>query len=289
MVSILNERGLAEHLETAEKRISSCSPQDVPKLFSSIPLDVFGLLLLDPPSVFPHLREFFPRMPPDSFQERWVGSSGVVLLRRSIAFVSSLVAGYERYVGKPLQDSTVLDYGCGWGRLLRLLYKYVPETQLFGVDAWPEILEIAHETGVRGNLAQIADYPETLPFNVKFDLIFAFSVFTHLSPRAQERALKLLSTSVTDNGLMVVTIRPGSYWITAGHKDAERLTIEHNSVGFAFSPHNRNPIDGDIPYGDTSITVGYIEREWRDWSLLETDYNSIDPEQILVFLRKRRS
>jgi hypothetical protein len=39
-------------------------------------------------------------------------------------------------------------------------------------------------------------------------------------------------------------------------------------------PHNRAQIDGDITYGDASIALEFIEREWR---IADRQANSIDP------------
>jgi trans-aconitate methyltransferase len=37
-----------------------------------------------------------------------------------------------------LSDARVLDYGCGRGRLTRLLYKYIPYSRLYALDPWDE-------------------------------------------------------------------------------------------------------------------------------------------------------
>src|SRR4029077_744564 len=44
------------------------------------------------------------------------------------------------------------------------------------------------------------------------DLIYAFSVFTHLSERAAIMALTTLRRYVARGGLFVITIRPKEYW-----------------------------------------------------------------------------
>jgi len=286
-ISILKEQQFAEILAIAERDIAHASPAEVPKLFASLPLDVFALLLLDPPDSYPNLRAFLPRMPSAELQENWVGASGIRLLGRSVAFVRSVIAAYDRFADKPLVDSKVLDYGCGWGRLMRLFYKDVPTTQLYGVDAWPDILATARELGMRGNLAAIDEYPERLPFEARFELIFAFSVFTHLSQKAQRRALKVLADAITDDGLLVLTILAREFWLVSGHRDAEKLINEHDRVGFAFCPQNRKATDGDIPFGDTSLSIRYTKSDWTQWSLLDIDYNLADPMQVILFLRKR--
>ena len=70
-------------------------------------------------------------------------------------------------------------------RLIRLLYKYVPVNNIYGVDPWDKSIEICEESNIKANL-YISEYiPRTLPTpqNIKFDFIMAFSVFTHLSEK----------------------------------------------------------------------------------------------------------
>jgi SAM-dependent methyltransferase len=293
--SILRERVFAEHLANADQRIVHAAPRDVPGLFDRVPLDVFGLLLLELPDEYPNIKRYFPQMPPDELQRSWVGASGETLLNQSVAAVKSFVAGYREHVGRPIAQANVLDYGCGWGRLLRLFYKYVPDTGLYGVDASPQILDVARELRVRGQLALIDEYPEALPFrDTKFDFIYCFSVLTHLSRRAQAKSLALWHRYLADDGLIAATIRPRQYWAASTEwkqisaSDADEQMTQHDVHGFAYKPHNRPSIGGDIPYGDASVDIDYIRRNWHGWEVASLDYSLLDPLQVIVFLKKRR-
>ena len=119
----------------------------------NIPLDAFGYLLLDVPPEFPNLKAFFPSMAPDAVQDTWTGNHGISLLQQSAAFMRTLVSGYEAITGHAIEDATVLDYGCGWGRLIRLLYKYVAHEQIYAVDPWDKSIEVCREHGIKAHLA----------------------------------------------------------------------------------------------------------------------------------------
>ncbi len=54
-----------------------------------------------------------------------------------------------------LADERVLDFGVGWGRLIRLFAHDVPANQLFGVDVDADILEVCAQTGVPGTLSLV--------------------------------------------------------------------------------------------------------------------------------------
>ncbi len=281
MVTLYNDR-----LSDIDAILGSSESSQVPLIFKDIPLDIFGQLLLDVPSIFPSIRTFFPSMPSKELQNLWTGSHGEILLTQSLAAVRSITSGYSALTGRNIYDATVLDYGCGWGRLIRLLYKYLPSENIYAVDPWDESIKHCREHRVRANLA-ISDWiPRTLPFEHRFDLIFAFSVFTHLSKKTAHIVLDTLRKHVSHSGLLVITIRPREYWSfhEGGHLSSKMIPI-HDEHGYAFVPHNRPPVEGEVTYGDTSMSLEYLAKNLPNWKILASDYNLVDPYQIMLFLK----
>ena len=105
----------------------------------------------------------------------------------------------------------MLDFGCGWGRLTRMLAKDLEPGLLHGCDPAQSILDVIRKSGVPAELELSEFLPESLPFEEKFDLVFSFSVFTHISETAATKSLEAIHKSLNDDGLFVVTIRPPSY------------------------------------------------------------------------------
>jgi hypothetical protein len=87
---------------------------------------------------------------------------------------------------------------------------------------------------------------------------------------------------------VAATIRPKEYWRQIRAPDAEELVTQHDMQGFAYKPHDRPSIGGDIPYGDASIDIDYIRRNWHGWEVASLDYSLLDPLQVIVFLKKAR-
>ena len=275
-----------EEYGAIDQKIATVPSREVPRLLRNIPLDAFGHLLLDVPPEFPNLKAFFPSMPPDAVQDNWTGNHGITLLQRSAAFVRTLVSGYEAMTGHAIEDATVLDYGCGWGRLIRLLYKYVAHEQIYAVDPWDASIELCREHGIKAHLALSEFVPRSLPFARRFDLIYAFSVFTHLSEKTAHVVLSTLRDHIADTGLLVLTIRPKEYWHGASPGAVAAAMIKtHDKAGFAFIPLNLFPIDGEITYGDTSISLGYFDAHFPQWKLARVDYNLIDVYQVILFFQ----
>ncbi|MFP3565441.1 class I SAM-dependent methyltransferase [Paraburkholderia sp. SIMBA_030] len=255
-----------------------------------LPVDAVGDVLMYIPPEYEAARRALPPMAPDAIQDSWTGTHGYPLLLQSSAFIRVLENGFRRYAGRPLDDTKILDYGCGWGRLIRLLYRFTDPANIFGCDPWDRSIELCRESRLAGTFA-ISEYiPTKTPFpGQKFDLIYAFSVFTHLSARSGKAVMDVCRQSIADNGLMVVTIRPLSYWVSHDQKqnvvDVAAMQRDHVEKGFAYTPHGREPIDGDITYGDTSMTLDYIKRNWDGWDVAGVEFNLQDPFQTIVFLR----
>jgi 2-polyprenyl-3-methyl-5-hydroxy-6-metoxy-1,4-benzoquinol methylase len=253
-------------------------------------LSDFGWFLMAPPPQYSATLSLFPSMASKEVQLNWTGDQGAQLLQQSLLFVKSIEAAFPRVVGRPLRNATMLDFGCGWGRLIRLMLWFSHPDKIFGVDAWERSLQVCADHRVPGTLAQCARVIENLPFeDQKFDLIYAFSVFTHLSEEAMMRAQSAIRQRIKPDGLFVITIRPVEYWLDHPIRNSERYakTLErHHAQGFAFvrgwGDIGSDPEDS---YGDTSMSFEYLQKKWGSWQVCGYDHNFADNMQIIVFLK----
>jgi len=253
-------------------------------------LDDFGELLLSMPNpAYPKLASLLPHMASDEVQQNWTGASGLSLLRQTCDFVRSTAYNFVRLTKGDLDKATILDYGCGYGRILRIMRYFVAGKNLYGVDPWDRSLELCRNCGLSENLFLSNYLPVDLPVgNVRFDLIYAFSVFTHTSDQATRASLNVLRNYIKDNGLLVITVRPVEFWrvlVGLGDELRKNMIERHRVAGFAFAPHDRTPIDGDITYGETSMTVDWIRDNFRRWHVAGIDRSFDDSLQLYVFLQ----
>lgn len=259
----------------------------IPYLFNRVPLDDFGSLLLNIPLQYPNIKAFFPSMVSEQAQKNWTGSHGEDLLALSLAFIRTMISGYSAITGNKIGNAKILDFGCGWGRLIRLLYKFVPTDNIYGVDPWNESILLCQQHKVRGNIALSDWVPTSLPFEVKFDLMFAFSVFTHLSEKTTQIVLSTLRDYISDDAVLLITIRPKEFWNFLSQGEHSRSMIKtHDEKGFAFIPQkNRVPVNGDVTFGNTSMSLAYIENNFPHWSIEAVECNAANKYQVLVFLK----
>lgn len=101
------------------------------------------------------------------------------------------------------QIKHVLDYGCGYGRVMRWLMAEFPESKILGVDADPKAAEATHV--VLGVETRKLDISLRTPFELGFDLIWVGSLLTHLPADESLRVLTYLSRSLNAGGLVVFT------------------------------------------------------------------------------------
>lgn len=170
-------------------------------------------------------------------------------------------------VGRSFEDvESCLDFGCGYGRVLRLLRERIPPAKITACDV--------DRKGVRFCARELGVRPLCSSFDVArirletYDLIWSGSVFTHLDETACRRLLaKLGHALVPGSGVLVFSIHGqlsldnlghfygGSYAACAG--DIRREVGER---GICFRPY---PVGSfgrfPVPYGMTWHRPEYFE------------------------------
>jgi SAM-dependent methyltransferase len=272
-------------LARCEQQLADSTNASLVAATSSLPLEIFGELMLERPSHLPAIARRLPTMPPDEVQRNWTGNCGAALMGQSLAFVKTLLAIHGTYGSRKIHAAQILDFGCGWGRLLRLMLKYAPAGNLYGVDPWSKSIGLCRQHDIPCQLA-VSDYvPQSLPFSGPFDLVYAFSVFTHLSERTTRVVLSTLRRAIADDGVLCITIRPVEYWAHLDAPTRSELMERHRTAGFAFVPHaHRELIDGEVTYGDTSMTLEYLEQLAPGWRIGGVEWNDNDRLQVVVAL-----
>lgn len=276
----------------ADRLFKSGHDAEAFRVLRRLSVEQLGELLHDGAPGHPSLHSALPAMPSEKVQRDWTGNAGRPLLKQTCDFVRRVDDGYRRFCGRGLADATILDYGCGWGRIMRLMCRFSDPARIYGVDPWPTSLEACCASRVRGHLAGCDEVPRDLPFpGVTFDLVYAFSVFTHLSERTASAVLEAIRPRLSARGLLVLTVRPAEYWRAHASfppgTDADVMVRRHRDGGYAFIPHHREPIDGEVTFGDASISLDYVRRSWPAWLLAGTAASQSDPEQVILFLRRR--
>jgi SAM-dependent methyltransferase len=98
----------------------------------------------------------------------------------------------------------ILDFGSGYGRILRQFKAAFPEARLAACDILPEAVDFCAET-FGAEPVYAADDPGETKLEGKFDLIWLGSLFTHLAAERWTSLLDLLERALEPEGLLMFT------------------------------------------------------------------------------------
>jgi SAM-dependent methyltransferase len=243
-----------------------------------------------------------PTFPDSALQSLFVGSSNEHAMLEGFNFYSAILKYLDR-VGKPLNpESKVLDFGCGWGRYMRYFYRDVLHKNLYGVDPWHLAIDTCRETGVHGQLMEIDLLPPTIFADNTFDLVFAYSVFSHLSPMASEKWIAEITRLLKPGGVVCVTTQgrtfidycaslrgkpPESVWheyLQRSFPEPEQMYRRYDDGEFLYAPNGGGPALPSEIYGDAIVPRGHVEKIWcRHLNLINfVDDRSYLPQALVV-------
>ena len=149
-----------------------------------------------------------PRFPHGKVQRAFVGLHDERSIREAFDFYQ-YIKQFMLQLGHSLSTrSTVLDFGSGWGRLTRIFWNDIDEDCLYGVDVDAEIVSLCEKLGVPGQF-QTIEARGQLPFeDASFDLIIAYSVFSHLPEATASHWMRELSRVAKPGAILAYTVQP---------------------------------------------------------------------------------
>lgn len=118
-------------------------------------------------------------------------------------FIDELVEKIHKHIDREFKPKSVLDFGCGTGRLV------IPFAMRFekvvGLDISKDILEIARQNAAKRDLKNIQFYLSddnlTEISDQTFDLINSFIVFQHINLKRGERLIQNLLKLLNQKGI----------------------------------------------------------------------------------------
>jgi SAM-dependent methyltransferase len=173
----------------------------------------------------------------------------------------------------------ILDFGSGYGRILRQFKAAFPDARLAACDILPEAVDFCAETfGAEPIYA--ADDPGKTEIDGQFDLIWLGSLFTHLSAARWRSLLDLLQRVLEPDGLLMFTTQgrfirdqiAGRAWLDAyGRPIWENWDVSEEQLDRVVSDYDRTGF-------------GYLE-----WGALDRQYGTsiATPAWVLEHLQTR--
>jgi ubiquinone/menaquinone biosynthesis C-methylase UbiE len=94
---------------------------------------------------------------------------------------------------------------------VRFFLREIEPHRLWGIDCLPAAIDVCTSTNRSAKFALVAPFPPTLFENDSLDLVFAYSVFSHLSEPAHLAWLGEFQRILKRGGLAILTTRSREY------------------------------------------------------------------------------
>jgi SAM-dependent methyltransferase len=247
-----------------------------------------------------------PGFPADSTQEQFVGSAGRHSLLEGFTFYK-VVKAYAETMGRSVDKHTrMMDFGCGWGRMLRCFLKDVDANNLYGTDVDSNIIAFCQGAFAYGRFSVVPALPPVEFPAGFFDIIYAYSVFSHLNEDTHLKWVEEFSRILKAGGLLLVTTQGRGFidfceslrqqatletewhrWLARSFVDRDQALSDYDAGKFLHSATGGGDFRPSSFYGETLIPKGYVDRVWTKWLRL-VDFRD-DPQflrQALIVMQK---
>lgn len=223
-------------------------------------------------------------LPSEEIQLMFTGLSGEKTMQQAQAFHDTILKE------KPNLD-TVLDFGCGWGRITRCFLRETKE--LYGSDCLPYAIQLCRDALPNCRFYHTDPLPPS-PFEEKqFDLIYGYSVFSHLSEEAHLAWLAEFCRILKPGGILALTTRQREFIPRMHYMNVEPLDIriaaeEYDNGKFIYSPLIE---DGAFYgfYGEAAIPEAYVRRIWTRWFSIEKFLSNVTHVDQNIIICKKKS
>ena len=256
-----------------------------------------------------HEGVLLPFFPPDQTQVNTTGQSGANTLWEAYIFYRDCSDVFFQH--SPLfqqVDKKLIDFGAGWGRILRFFLKDFRPDNLIGVDIDDKLLDICRETFSWGTFLKSEAFP---PLNIpdnSVDFLVGYSVFSHLSEEACLAWVKEFARVLKPGGMVGVTTRgiwfldyckslqsqnPQGYakalstlfpdFDLAKQKYDQGLFVHANQSGVT----GGGVLDGTF-YGESFIPESYAKKAFAEYfEVLDFHFIPGQSSHPIIFMKKR--
>ena len=147
-------------------------------------------------------------IPPEELVDLVIGTRELSWYQFGGMFMQQAFGTLLRRHGTPFEHHpTILDFGCGSGRIMRWLAALTGRCEIWGSDYNPVLIDWC-----RQNMSELARFTVNssdppLPFeDGKFSLVYSYSVFTHFSAERQEPWFAEMARVLKPGGQLLMTV-----------------------------------------------------------------------------------
>jgi SAM-dependent methyltransferase len=248
----------------------------------------------------PAVRDMLPGLPDPEMQRRFTGKVGSATLAEGFAIYRTMRDLHARHFGGLREHGPILDFGCGFGRVIRYFLKDVAPGQLIGTDYNETLVEYCIASNPWCHFTRNEADPPLPIADHELGYVYAYSVFSHFSEPMHQRWLEEFKRVLRPGGLLAMTVRPRSFIehcrrLRTGEAtgvspinvhmfpDADSALARYDDGKFCFSPYD--PSDEGAWWGEACIPREYIEQYWSKMFDIVEFVSAAELKQHVVLLR----
>ena len=170
--------------------------------------------------------------------------------------------------------NSVLEFGCGNGRLIKHVINLLPEAKVFGSDVLKKCVDYCKRRLPGGNFISNDIKPPIDFIDNQFDLIYTYSVFTHLTEKNHLAWLQEFARILKPGGVMMHSVKSYQFIRRTelfSHINLSKYQlskpIEELESKYPYYYVMDNP---KMPeYGLTIISKKYIQTKWPNYTKMK--------------------
>jgi len=200
--------------------------------------------------------------------------------------------------------SNIFDFGCGTSRILRYMIEFLPGPQYYGSEVFRENIEWGERAFPEVIYLRQNTFP---PLDVQdgiFDIIYAYSIFTHFEETLHLQWLSDLHRMLKIGGLIILTIhgeiilkrckdeediRQSMYVTGRDYEELYKKFYDNGYIYYSCYDHKQlsnGGLDSNV-FGITFISKEYIRGKWSNkFKVLEHDGGAISHWQDYIVMTK---
>jgi SAM-dependent methyltransferase len=193
----------------------------------------------------------------------------------------------ERF-DRPLTSfSSILDWGCGSGRVTRHLIR-MGCPAIIGADIDPDNIQWCRENLKGAKFHHLQLRPPTPFEDGQFDLVIGISVVTHLKEADQFLWLAELQRLTKRGGLLLLSVSGRVHWSLHKLPSESYVSLEREGfIDVGRNPQLRGVIDNRTFYRDVQHSRDYIFANWSKYFDVLDIVDAIGTHHDIVVLRRR--
>jgi len=223
-----------------------------------------------------------PGFPTDAVQKRFSGTSSRTNIEEAFDAYQLFREMNQKYGRTKRNDGlTILDFGCGWGRILRFFLRDSHGDNLYGVDCLTEAIRLSKELNPYCRFELSDPMPPSKFPSEHFDLVYLFSVFSHLSEEAHLLWLEEFRRLLKKGGVLIATTFPRSFILRCqacrdgkeegypgmlqAFNPAHQWLERYDRGEFCFEPTGGGQELASSFYGEACVSEAYVRSHWENY------------------------